>query len=263
MSKLVEVTLLVLFLVGCGSEDEDPLGAPIGSACIQPYSGLVGWWAGEGNANDQLGISNGQEVNGTGYSSGLVGQSFLFDGIDDNINIPNKDALNPVSAITIAVWTKLNSTGGHQVLVSKFYGNYSNGANDDSYAINITPSKNIGFQVETVANGGLQDNILVTAPVDIYDGNYHFIVGKYDGQTMKLYYDGKEVTNIIRSPGAVSGDIQSSAGTPLLIGGGSNGGVDAWFVNGILDEVNIYDIALSDSQILELYNAGSKGICKS
>ncbi len=237
-------TSLVLLLSGCGSEDENKdnptLAAPIGVACIPSYSGLVGWWAGDGNSNDQLGINNGQEMNGVGYVSGLVDQSFSFDGIDDYITIPNSVELNPISEITLAVWVKLSATGGHQVLVSKFYGNFSNEPNDDSYALNITPSKNLGFQVETITNGSLRDNILITAPVDIYDGNYHFIVGKYDGQAMKIYYDGKEVTSIIRSPGVVSGDIQSSAGTPLLVGAGSNGGADAWFVSGFLDEINIY-----------------------
>ena len=171
--------------------------------------------------------------------------------------------INPTTAITLAVWVKLSATGGHQFLVNKFYGLYSNGPNDDSYSMNITPSRNLGFQVETISNGRLKDNILVTAPVDVYDGKYHFIAGVYDGLSMKLYYDGREVTNIVRSPGTVSGVIQASVNTPLLIGAGSKRGKEAWFVKGLLDEVNIYNVALSESQILDLYNAHTKGICKS
>lgn len=230
--------------------------------CVQPYSGLVSWWPGDGNANDSVSTNNGQEVNGATYASGLVDNAFSFDGTDDYIIIQNSEELNPTSVITLAMWVKLSATGGHQFLINKFYGNFSNGPNDDSYSMNITPNRNLGLQVETIDNGSLRDNILVTAPVDIFDGNYHFIVGKYDGQAMKLYYDGQEVTNIIRSPGVVSGSIQSSPTTPVRIGAGSNGNADDWFVNGLVDEVNIYNVALSDAQILELYEAGAAGICK-
>lgn len=266
MNKIIISILLVTSITGCGSSSEDTSisDSPNGTACVQPFNGLVGWWAGDGDSNDRLNSNNGQEINGASYASGIVDQAFSFDGVDDYITIANAAELNPISEITFSAWVKVNSNNNHQMIITKFYGNFNNGPNDDSYAMNILPDGGLGMSVETIENGNLFDNILVTGPVNIFDDKFHLIVGIYDGLSMKLYFDGKEVTTIVRSPGEVSGVIQASPDTtPLIIGAGSNGGVDAWFVDGLVDEVNIYSIALNSSQILELYNAGSKGVCKS
>ncbi len=98
MNKLVVATLLILLIIGCGTttknKDIPSLVHPSRADCVQPFNGLVGWWPGDGNANDELGISNGEEMNGAEYVSGLIDQSFYFDGKDDYITIQNTDKLN-------------------------------------------------------------------------------------------------------------------------------------------------------------------------
>src|SRR5262249_39743448 len=59
---------------------------PSSKDCVRAPSGLVGWWPGEGNANDAAGENRGTIQNGVGFSPGKVGQAFSFDGVDDYID---------------------------------------------------------------------------------------------------------------------------------------------------------------------------------
>src|SRR4051812_476779 len=80
-------------------------GAAFGTApsCIAPPAGLVGWWPGDGDANDRAGTSNGILRNGTGFAGGEVSQSFALNG-SGNVEVPNAPALNPINQLTIEAW---------------------------------------------------------------------------------------------------------------------------------------------------------------
>lgn len=221
-------------------------------------NGLVGLWSGNGNADDSYGINNGQEKNGATYAFGLTDNAFSFDGVDDFVTISDSDVLNPGSFVSVSAWVKINTSTRHQAIVSKFYGNYFAGQNDDSYLLMVMPNDGgLYWHIMTTGGGG----ILITNPVNISDNAFHNIVGTYDGSLMRVYLDGQEIVSFSQNPGAVTGDVINSIGTPLLIGGGSNGNLGDWFSNGLIDEVTIYNVTLSDTQILERYNAGATGIC--
>ena len=57
-------------------------------ACVQPPSGAVSWWSGDGHPFDLIGTNNGTMTNGATYSDGMVGKAFSFDGADDYVNLP-------------------------------------------------------------------------------------------------------------------------------------------------------------------------------
>lgn len=250
------------FLSAC-DPDPDPnpaeeAGIPVGVSCAQPYSGLISWWSGDGNANDSASANHGLEINGANYALGGVGETFSFDGIDDYLTIPDTTNLNPTSAVSITSWVKLSNNNKYQIILSKFYANYLNGAGDDSYLLGINPTGGIYWVVETLTGATLNDNQTNSSPVSIFNNKFHHVVGTYDGANMKIYFDGQLVQTL-----AASGDIQGSPATPVLIGGGSNLNANDWFTNGQLDEVTLYNVALSESQISDLYAAGDKGVCKS
>ena len=92
-----------------------------------PRQGLVGWWALDGNTNDASGKGNHGSSNGavsTTDRNGKVNGAYYFDGIDDNITIPNSASLNP-EYITICGWFKTSTIAtdylaGAKSLVSKW-----------------------------------------------------------------------------------------------------------------------------------------------
>src|SRR5205085_4415032 len=87
------------------------LAAP--QTCTPLPSGAVGWWKAEGNANDVLGANNGVLQNGTTFSTGLVGQAFSFDGVNDYVSI-NRSIQDD---FTIEFWlntTQVDGTDGGQ-----------------------------------------------------------------------------------------------------------------------------------------------------
>jgi len=77
-------------------------------------------------------------------------------------------------------------------------------------------------------------------------GAFHHIAGTYDGSTMRLYLDGVEVGSL---------DVSGTVGT------GTNAELSA-SLHGLLDEVEIYNRALSLSEIQAIFNAGAEGKCK-
>src|SRR5215472_599678 len=75
------------------------------TGCLLPPTGLLGWWPGDGNANDiQLG-SNGTLMNGATFAPGLVRQAFSFDGFSAFVKVPDTPALHAVTtAVTVDAW---------------------------------------------------------------------------------------------------------------------------------------------------------------
>ena len=50
---------------------------------------MIGWWPGDGNANDIMGSNDGTPVNGATFAAGLIGQAFSLDGVDDSVSFGN------------------------------------------------------------------------------------------------------------------------------------------------------------------------------
>lgn len=67
--------------------------------CVDPQPGIVAWWRAENDAVDAIGGNNGSLAGGAGFTSGIVGQSFSFDGTGEVV-VPHDASLN-LSAFTI------------------------------------------------------------------------------------------------------------------------------------------------------------------
>jgi hypothetical protein len=215
-------------------------------ACLPPAAGGIAWWRAEGNASDALGTSHGTLQNGATFSSGKVGQSFSFDGTDDSVEIPNSVSLNPTGGLTLEGWVLVAGKQGQwRDLISKDGEGF-----ERQYGLTISFSN--GFTPFVSVPGGLVFFSGIT-PVQL-DRWYH-VAMTYDGSFLRLYVDGK-----VDGFQAVSGAI--IAGTqPVRLGGGAPLGFSPHFFPGQLDEVAIYDRALSGQDIQHLYRAGAAGKC--
>ena len=213
--------------------------------CVQPPSGLVSWWPGEGNASDIIGGNNGTLQGGVTFGPGLVGRAFSFDGVDDYISVPNHGSLNP-QTITVDAWFYATGISGQQFppIVKKADAN-------GGYAFEINQNDNqLRFWVY-VSGIGWQSS----APAPISPNTWYHAAGTYDGSNIRVYVNGQPQG----APTSVTGTI-APASNPLNIGRDPSNPLR--FFKGLIDEVEIYNRALSADEIAAIYNAGSAGKCR-
>ena len=234
------------------------------TATVAP-TGLVGWWAGDGNANDIAGTNNGTLQNGAGFAIGKAGQSFSFDGINDFVSVSN--ALYnpfPASGFTYEFWLNAFDTpvGRSRTIVSNHHasGNWWNGINLFDGRVSLTlqnPIGNMTFGWTTTAS--------------ITPNAYHHVVVAYQNTgaqtaSTRIYIDGVLQTMTVGSNGAVY-DGAFAPGYNAADSLGFNIGrlledtPNAVF-NGKIDELSLYNRALTSAEITSIFNAGLAGKLK-
>ena len=201
-------------------------------------TGLVSWWTGDNTAADVTGRNNGVLTNGATFATGQVAQGFDFDGIDD-IVLATTQGL-PVSHAdrTIELWARIdqfNTDGSASLLAS--YGTPGNYGQVYSLAVGSA-----GVYASTWGRS-------VLGPTLQLDRWYHIAVTNV-GRSFRLYVDGSQVA-------LGDMDVATPNNTNFKIGrqqGGNDNKID-----GKVDEVSVYDRALSDAEIQGIYNAGGSG----
>src|ERR1019366_8056801 len=106
-------------------------------ACDPPPVGLVSWWPGEGNATDAIGTNNGTLENGAGFTTGKVGQTFVFAGSGEAVQLGNPTDLQ-LQDFTIETWIQRGSASSSTpdpgqttgVFMGYGYGGYAFGIDD-------------------------------------------------------------------------------------------------------------------------------------
>jgi hypothetical protein len=213
--------------------------------CLTPPAGMVSWWTGDGNADDVIGTNHGTLQNGATYAAGMVDQAFSFDGVDDYVEIPHSDTLNfgPNQPMSINLWVKRTSISGSQIIFAKRSGC---GAQVHYQLQWYEPGNWFSFS----STGGFANGVTTTAdklPLDTWT----FVSATFDGSTATLYINGAPVASH-----AMSFD---PAGVPLRLGGEPS--CDGQLFGGLIDEVAIFNRALSAEEIVAIYAAGSAGMC--
>ncbi|MHC4530061.1 MAG: LamG-like jellyroll fold domain-containing protein [Planctomycetota bacterium] len=218
--------------------------------------GLVGYWPFNGNANDESGGGNHGTVEGATLIPDRFGNpdsAYSFDGIDDRIVIGDVELVTG-NTITVAAWFHTDTdfvpnSAWDQPIVSKF---------DQSrayYLGNAMPSLGgkITFDVLQTSISTLSDN-------DLSDDQWHLAVGVYDGNlppdNIKLYIDGR----LQAHTGYTSGEIWDIPAR-LAIGALVSSGGQSYFYYfaGHIDDVRIYDRALSEAEVWELCQLAPPG----
>lgn len=212
--------------------------------CYQVPHGIVAWWQGENNTKDIINGLDGTIHDGVTYSTGMVGKAFSFDGNLDYISV-NSSGLLPYGASprTIEMWIYTISESWDVDLHNVFW----SGSKDVRKAFSIDMKDYPGIDFFTWAD----DIIYISSVIDT--GWFH-IAMTYDGAlTLKAYVNGVPITKTL------SGTLDTTV-TDLMIGGGLNQTETTYYI-GSLDEVSIYNLALTDIEILGIYNAGMYGKC--
>lgn len=242
---LYDVTVYTPGVSGSGPSTFTVTG---GGTCVSVASGIAGLWKGEGNANDSWGANNGTAVGGVTYVTGLSGQAFSFNGTTGYVTVPDSPALRP-SSVTVTGWFKLNSAPTAPVMIlSKPAGT----AQYNSYALYLSASSLVAVVGSASGSAGG-----ASYPFAFTPGVWYHVAYAFDSvaQTQALYLNGAAVFS-----GALSATLGYDA-HPILIGVDSDFEAPVGFFPGQLDELAVFNRALSAGEITAVYAAGSAGIC--
>lgn len=209
---------------------------------------LKGYWSFNGKdmngttAYDRSGAGNtGTLTNGPTVTPGKVGQALSFDGSNDYIAVSSSSALNPTTAITLSAWVKRSTTGVRQFILSK--GDFGF-ASTTQYWIEFTSADLVTFGFHNSTNA-----YTISSPSAITDSNWHHIVATYDSTTRRLYIDGVQVNSAALALSINSNSGEFTIGTSATSHGSP--------YSGSIDEVRVYNTALSAAQIKAFYDQGT------
>ncbi|QQS58667.1 hypothetical protein IPN35_03630 [Candidatus Peregrinibacteria bacterium] len=191
--------------------------------------------AGNTTVTDAMGNFNGTAQRNTSSltTTGKINEALTFNGSSDYIRTPTI-ALN--SSFTVSFWMK--PTNLHN------YGDpFSAGTSDKHLSFVTDADGHIYFNIGDGSNWG---NPIVTGAGTLQNDQWYHVLGVYDGAKTKLYIDGV-------SQGVASNSAYSLNEVLNLGARTANG----YYFAGQLDDIRIYDKALTDIQIAELYNSGN------
>ena len=228
--------------------DGTALGATVSGGGVQVVGGggqLGSWNFNSGTAN-QSGSNNNLLLSGgaTLATGGLYGSALSLNGAEGSYAIDSTN--NPAfdfgsNDFTIQIWVNSNDFGSGriQTLIEKF-----SGSSGPGWSLSIMNDNSILF-------GANNDAIRVqSAPLSIPNGVWQEFVVERSGSTFSLYWDGNLVAT-----GTYSGPLSTSP-NPLLIGARDAGDGRNFTVNGLIDNVAIWNRALSASEIASSWNNG-------
>jgi hypothetical protein len=220
-----------------------------------PRTGLVGYWKFDEDsgttAEDSAGSNDGTLTNmaGTEWTGGRLGNALDFDGTDDYVIDDDAESyLNGLTAATVSVWIKSDVTGVNNGFISNEDSN-----NDFGITIRYDSSGLYGSGTNVIKAGfgnaslaGPQSSVESSSNVQTTDWQ-HIVVTWQASQAPVLYINGQLDTPTFTSNSATSIDNL----TFFKIGAHGQG---EW--QGLVDDVRVYNRALSAAEAAALYNGG-------
>jgi hypothetical protein len=212
-------------------------------------NGLVAYYPLNGDAQDLSGRGNDGNVVGgvvsttdrTGTDSGALS----FNGNNASIEIADNPSLRPTESWTVSAWVKPENLGRpyNERILDK---GGSNGSGIPGYALWYGADRKFSFL--STWGGGVQGERLVSKTT-VNSSDWYLVTGTYDGNTARLYINGS-------LEASAQNEWENRSTNPLLIGRYHN--TSYW--TGSIDEVRIYNRALSGDEIASLYALDSKNL---
>ena len=235
-----------------------PCASTGATACVPGQAGdcvagadLAGYWPAEGDATDAVGISDGVLEGGASFAAGRLGQAFDLDGFDDFVDLGNDPSLQVSQGdFTAAAWVRFDSfpvipcgdcPATDTAILDKMS---AAGVNQDGWRILRQADGRFWACL-----GGTDDNhcfdpnyTLFSQAVPTIGRFYHVALVK-DETSFTLYIDG------VPEDERVLPVFTDTHSTPLLVG---RSALDGAFLDGIIDEVQLYARALTAPEIGQL-----------
>jgi hypothetical protein len=207
---------------------------------------IVSYETGSTTTYSLTGSLTGSLANGVGYNQNNGG-NWNFDGVDDYISVPYTPILTPTSAITLSTWasSSWSSLTGQRCIISKTQGGgYQLSVNEPSFY----PS---GLGILFYLGGAYRSASLSTSLVS---NGWHYIVSTFDGQYIRLYLDGIERASYNYGSEVL---IAYNNNNHFLIAAepGAGTAVDGAYFPGKIGITQVYNRALSSTEVLQNFNA--------
>jgi len=200
--------------------------------------GMTHLWKANGNTVDSIGGVTGTLSGGTSYATGVSGQAFSFDGANDLFTAAVNLSPSIMQEVTFGAWVYLNTYDNSRGwVIGQDNGGYdrSISLHDDRYSdTNKKPAAGVGFTYKSDLD-------------DVSLGEWHFIAVSYAADlSTTVYFDGKSQT--------IAGTDNSDGNSSFTVGGLSN--YDNHEINGLVDDIFIYNRALRTDELGDLYRNG-------
>lgn len=240
------------YIIGAGGKGSAANLSAVNPDIIGPISnGLMGYWKMDestanscaGGVNDSCDSSgNGLDAawaGGATNTSGKFGNGVVFSANGDYDSSPENSLIEPINDLTISLWANLNTLSTQQFLVAK------DGSGGGGYYIQVDASntlqfgwRNSGGTLYTVNYGNITAGQL---------GAWLHVVAVKSNNVMYIYLNGNKGANSTVTTGTMK-----TTTDPLYFG--SANATTGSLINGRLDEVRIYNRALTPSEVSQLYN---------
>ena len=178
-----------------------------------------------GNAN------SGALTNSPAWVEGYLRTALNFDGVDDYVDLGADSNLELSRALSIAAWVNYPTAGNDMTI----YGS-------ENVGLELTRRVSLRSNAFTLDCGG-SGYVEVAIQGTIPAGQWVHYVATWDGRTMKVYWDGQE-----------KGSALATCPLPPATGNyiGRQGAI-GWYFHGAIDQVHVYNRALSQAEVTELY----------
>lgn len=208
------------------------------SSEASPPPGLVSWWKAENNTLDAQGVNNGTAQGTVNYAPGAVGQAFSLSG-NGYIDVASPTLNAYTAGFTVAAWIDITTYSGSASVM-----NFRDTSNTSGFTLEqfgSTPGTMIfyvnqgaGFNSVSVSGWLLNTPYWIAATFDAATG------------TMDLYQNG----NLVASRNDLAHTNMAPVGTPTFQIGRNIVTGNSW--NGLIDEAQFYDHALTQAEIASL-----------
>ncbi len=220
-----------------------------------PTTGLVAHYSFSGNANDQSGNSNNGTVNGATLTTdrfGNTNSAYFFNGTSGYIDVPHSSSLTfTANAISVSFWAKIisvPSSGYNGLILSKQSGS---GTSQQGFNLFDNTAQTVGLSIR---NGGAtvsgSNNYSVTL------NQYHHFTYTFNNGTAISYLDGVQTNSVTGQTGTIGANTLN-----LLIGKASWSNINALNFNGIIDEMQIYNRAITSTEVSQIYAPTTSSFC--
>ncbi len=246
------------FSFGCGGTIDPGTGAQLAasvqaSACVAPPANIAAWWPAEGNGTDLSG-SNISTMLGVTFGSGEVGQAFNIPGSTvAQVSVATPTFETPNTGFTVEGWVNPNALGPCWAYQCGTIVHREASVSSRTWWFGLDDASIRFVLLLQRPSGGRAD---VSAPALVTVGSFQHVAASYDGNSIKLYYNGTLATTQVVGPASFN------TGDPINIGVENLAAAGSLFpFHGLIDELSVYNRALSDQEIAIVFGAGTAGKC--